>query len=58
MTYKEDYMKCKNIVELKERVRSDIIIAGIIGNTDRLKVIKVAAEEVANSKFKESIEFD
>lgn len=58
MTYKEDYMKCKNIVELKERVRSDIITAGIIGNTDRLKVIKVAAEEVANSKFKESIEFD
>lgn len=58
MTYKEDYMKCKNIVELKERVRSDIIMAGIIGNTDRLKVIKVAAEEVANSKFKESIEFD
>ena len=58
MTYKENYMKCKNIVELKERVRSDIIMAGIIGNTDRLKVIKVAAEEVANSKFKESIEFD
>lgn len=58
MTYKEYYMKCKNIVELKERVRSDIITAGIIGNTDRLKVIKVAAEEVANSKFKESIEFD
>ena len=51
MTYKESYEKCENLEELKTEVNSDIIIAGIIGNIDRLKVIKLAAEEVANENF-------
>lgn len=51
MIYKEDYEKCKTLEELEEKAREDIIIAGIIGNVDRYKVIKTAVEEVANEKF-------
>ena len=52
MTYKESYEKCKTLQELEDEVQRDIIMAGIIGNPDRVKTIKEAAEEVANRKFK------
>lgn len=52
MTYKESYEKCKTLQELEDEVQRDIIMAGIIGNPDRIKIIKQEAEEVANIKFK------
>lgn len=52
MTYKESYEKCKTLQELEDEVQRDIIMAGIIGNPDRVKIIKQTAEEVANRKFK------
>lgn len=52
MTYKESYEKCKTLQELEDEVQRDIIMAGIIGNPDRVKIIKQTAEEVANIKFK------
>ena len=51
MTYEESYEKCKTLEDLEEMARADIIIAGIIGNVDRYKVIKKAVEKVANKKF-------
>ncbi len=56
MTYEESYMKCKTLQELEDTVQRDVIMAGIIGNPDRLKVIKQSAEKVANLKFKEEKE--
>jgi hypothetical protein len=52
MTYKECYEKCKTLQELKKEVQNDISVAIIIGNLDRVKIIKQTAEEVANRKFK------
>lgn len=52
MTYRESYERCKTLQELEDEVQRDIIMAGIIGNPDRVKIIKQTAEEVANSKFK------
>lgn len=52
MTYKESYEKCKTLQELEDEVQRDIIMAGIIGNPDRIKIIKQTTEEVANRKFK------
>ena len=40
MTYEEDYQKCKTLQELRKKVQSDISTAIVIGNTDRLKIIK------------------
>ena len=54
MTYKESYEKCETLEELKRELESDIATAYII-NPDRLEVIKKAAEEVANRKFKDSV---
>ena len=49
MTYKESYMKCNTLKELEEEVRSDIAIA-IIVNTDRIKIINEAVQEVCKEK--------
>lgn len=54
MTYKESYMKCNTLEELRREVESDIKIAYII-NPDRLPIIKEVAEEVANLKFKDEV---
>jgi len=54
MTYKEAYMSCETLEELRDMVSSDISVAMMI-NTDRIGVIKDAAEEVANLKFSEKI---
>lgn len=51
MTYKEAYMNCSTLEELEKMVKSDVSVAMLI-NTDRIKVIKEVAEEVANLKFK------
>lgn len=50
MTYYESYLKCNTLEELEKEVNSDIIIAQKL-NPDRLKIIKEAAEKVANEKF-------
>lgn len=51
MTYREAYMSCETLEELEEMVRHDVFVAQCIGSSDRLKVIKREAEEVANEKF-------
>ena len=53
MTYYESYLKCKTLEELLTEVENDIALAVAINN-DRLPIIKNAAEEVINLKFKES----
>ena len=54
MTYKESYMQCETLEELKEEVKHDIYIARyIVVSPARIKVIKRAAEEVTNEKFGE-----
>ena len=50
MTYKEKYMKCKTLNELKEVVKKDIVFASVI-NPDRVNVIKQIAESVCEKKF-------
>lgn len=55
MTYKESYEKCKTIKELEEEINSDIAVALMIGNIDRIEKIKKAGEEVANKNFKTKI---
>lgn len=49
MTYKESYMKCNTLEELKKEVQSDMATAIMI-NTDRIKVINEAVEEVYKVK--------
>ena len=49
MTYKESYMKCNTLEELKKEVESDIAIA-IIVNPDRIKVINDTVNEVCKEK--------
>jgi hypothetical protein len=53
MTYYESYLKCKTLEELLTEVENDIALAIAINN-DRLPIIKNAAEEVIDLKFKES----
>ena len=55
MTYEESYKKCKTLEELRCEVVNDLTIAKMI-NSDRIPVIKEAAEKVANEKFKENLE--
>jgi len=52
MTYKEAYMKCDTLKELTSMVEKDIKTALWL-NADRIPIIKEAAEEVANLKFKD-----
>lgn len=52
MTYEESYMQCESIEELEKKVITDIKIAQWF-NSDRLPIIKKAAEKVANEKFGE-----
>lgn len=54
MTYREAYMKCNTLSELETMVKKDIVTAKLLGSSDRIKVIKTTAEEVANLKFKEN----
>jgi len=54
MTYREAYMECETLEDLRDMVSSDIATAFMI-NTDRIGVIKDVAEEVANLKFGEKI---
>ena len=50
MTYKEAYMKCDTLSELKDEIKKDITIAMML-NPDRISIIKRVGEEVANLKF-------
>lgn len=54
MTYREAYMKCNTLSELETMVKKDIVAVKLLGSSDRIKVIKDTAEEVANLKFKEN----
>ena len=54
MTYREAYMKCNTLSELETMVNKDIVAVKLLGSSDRIKVIKDMAEEVANLKFKEN----
>lgn len=51
MTYEESYRKCKTLEELRNEVSNDISTALVIGNTDRIKIIKESAEKIVNEKF-------
>lgn len=54
MTYREAYMKCNTLSELETMVKKDIVAVKLLGSSDRIKVIKDTADEVANLKFKEN----
>ncbi len=49
MTYKESYMQCDTLEDLEKEVRNDMSIAIMI-NTDRIKIINEAVEEVCKEK--------
>lgn len=51
MTYKESYMQATSLGELMEKVKKDSKIALIlIGNSDRIKAIEDAMNEVIKEK--------
>lgn len=49
MTYKESYMKCDSLDELKKVVESDVIMA-IVSNPDRITEIEKTMNEVIEEK--------
>lgn len=53
MTYEESYMKCNTLKELEDEIARDIRIA-IMANPNKIIPIKIAAEKVANLKFKDA----
>lgn len=53
MTYEESYMNCNTLEELEREVEKDIKTAMWL-NPDRINVIKIACEKVANLKFKDA----
>lgn len=52
MTYKEAYLQCQNINELKRKVQDDIgtVRAFLGGNPDRLEQIELAMNEVIRKR--------
>lgn len=51
MTYEEKYREQTTVESLIEEVKSDIMIAKLLGSADRIRVIKETAERVLNDKF-------
>ena len=49
MAYKESYMKCDSLDELKKIVESDVIMA-IVSNPDRITEIEKTMNEVIEEK--------
>lgn len=49
MTYKESYMQCDTLDELKKVVENDVIMAMLI-NSDRITVIEKIMNEVIEEK--------
>ena len=50
MTYKESYLKCNSLEEMRKEVVKDLAHAKLT-NPDRIKYITEAAEQAANEKF-------
>jgi hypothetical protein len=50
MTYEESYRKLNSFEELKKEVANDMAMA-LLTNTDRLPIIRRAAEKITIEKF-------